>query len=83
VKVSKTRYVVKLSTDERKRLEELIRKGKSSGKKQLKARILLRADENPLGTMWNDLQISEALGTYRIMRARVRQQFAQRGMDAV
>ena len=83
VKVSKTRYVVKLSTDKRKRLEELTRKGKSSGKKQLKARILLRADENPLGTMWNDLQISEALGTYRIMRARVRQQFAQRGMDAV
>jgi hypothetical protein len=27
--VSKKRYVVELSTDERKRLEELIRKGKS------------------------------------------------------
>jgi len=67
VKVSKTRYVVKLSTDKRKRLEELTRKGKSSGKKQLKARILLRADENPLGPKWNDPQISEALGTYPIM----------------
>jgi len=82
-KVSKKRDVVKLSTDERKRLEELIRKGKSSGKKQLKARILLRADENPLGPKWNDPQISEALGTYPIMCARVRQQFAQGGMDAV
>ncbi len=53
-KVSKKRYVVELSTDERKRLEELIRKGKSPAKKQLKARILLRADESPLGPKWND-----------------------------
>ena len=82
-KVSKKRYVVELSTDERKRLEELIRKGKSPAKKQLKARILLRTDESPLGPKWNDPQISEALGTYPIMCARVRQQFAQGGMDAV
>ena len=33
-KVSKKRYVVELSPDERKRLEELIRKGKSPAKKQ-------------------------------------------------
>jgi len=82
-KVSKKRYVVELSTDERKRLEELIRKGKSPAKKQLKARILLRADESPLGPKWNDPKISEALGTYPIMCARVRQQFAEGGVDAV
>src|ERR1700731_2223750 len=44
-KVSKKRYVVEVSADERKRLEELIRKGKCPAKKQLKARVLLRADE--------------------------------------
>jgi Homeodomain-like domain len=82
-KVSKKRYVVKLSAGERKRLEELIRKGKSPAKKQLKARILLRADESPLGPKWNDPKISEALGTYSMMCARVRQQFAQGGIDAV
>lgn len=81
-KVSKKRYVVELSAEERKRLDELIRKGKSPAKQQLKARILLRADESPLGTKWNDPKISEALGTYPMMCARVRQQFA-RGMDAV
>ena len=81
-KVSKKRYVVELSADERKRLDELIRKGKSPAKQQLKARILLRADESPLGPKWNDPKISEALGTYPMMCARVRQQFAQ-GMDAV
>lgn len=47
--MSKKRYIVELSADERKRLEELIRKGKSPAKKQHKARILLRADESPLG----------------------------------
>ena len=81
--MSKKRYVVELSADERKRLEELTRKGKSPAKKQLKARILLQADESPLGPKWNDPKISEALGTYPMMCARVRQQFAQGGMDAV
>ena len=81
--MSKKRYVVELSPDERKRLEELIRKGKSPAKKQLKARILLQADEGPLGPKWNDPKISEALGTYPMMCARVRQQWAQGGMYAV
>ena len=58
-KVSKKRFVVELSPDERKRLEELIRKGKSPAKKHLKARILLQADEGPLGPKWNDPKISK------------------------
>ena len=81
--MSKKRYVVELSADERKQLEELIRKGKSPAKKQLKARILLRADESLLGPNWNDPKISEALGTYPMMCARVRQQFAQGGIELV
>jgi hypothetical protein len=81
--VSKKRYIVELSADERKRLEELIRKGKSPAKNQLKARIFLRADESPLGPNWNDPKISEALGTYPMTCARVRQQFARGGIDAV
>lgn len=82
-KVSKKRYAVELSAGDRKRLEELIRKGNSPAKKQLKGRILLRADESPLGPKWNDRKISEALGTYPMMCARVRRQFAQGGIDAV
>ncbi len=35
-RVGKKRYVVELSADERKRLVELIQKGKSPAKKQLK-----------------------------------------------
>src|ERR1700758_3172597 len=71
-KMAKRRYVVKLTSNERKQLAELIRKGKSSAKHQLKARILLQADESPAGPKWSDTQISEALGTYPVMCARVR-----------
>ena len=81
--MSRKRYVVVLSAGDRKRLKELIRKGNSPAKRQLKARILLAADQGPLGPKWNDRKISEALGTYPMMCARVRQQFVQGGTDAV
>jgi len=42
--VAVKKYVVRLSKDERARLQELIAKGKSPAKQQLKARILLKAD---------------------------------------
>jgi len=81
--MSKKRYIVELSEGEHNRLEELIGKGKSPAKIQLKARILLCADESALGRKWSDPQISDALGTYAMMGARVRQQFVRGGLDAV
>jgi hypothetical protein len=79
----KQHYVVKLDKKERGLLEGLIRKGKSPAKRQLKARILLQADTGPKGAGWNDVQISEALGTYPIMCWRVRRQYVKEGLDAV
>jgi hypothetical protein len=72
-----------LGKKERKQLEDLIRKGKSPAKKQLKARILLHADTGKKGAASNDVQISEALGTYPIMCWRVRRQWFTEGLDAV
>jgi len=77
------RYIVKLSSEERDQLEGLIRKGKSAAKWQLKARILLHADESEAGSGWNDPRISEALGTYPLMAYRVRQQCVEEGLEAV
>ena len=82
-KVRKQQYLVKLSGKERSRLEDLIRKGRSPAKVQLKARILLQADTGELGARWNDRRISDALGTYPVMCARVRQKWTQGGADAV
>ena len=76
-------YVVKLRKAERDRLIDLIRKGKSPARVQLKARILLHADTGRYGSGWNDTQISEALETYPVMCFRVRRSYAMQGLDAV
>ena len=45
--ISVKKYVVRLSGEERERLETLIRKGKTPARRVLKARILLKADVYP------------------------------------
>jgi hypothetical protein len=47
--ISVKKYVVRLSGEERERLETLIRKGKSPARRVLKARILLKADVSEAG----------------------------------
>ncbi|MGH9677515.1 MAG: helix-turn-helix domain-containing protein, partial [Candidatus Acidiferrum sp.] len=79
----KQAYGVKLSGEGRPRLEDVIRNGKSSAKVRLKARILLHADTGKQGPAWNDVHIAEALGTYLVICARVRRQWAEEGTDAV
>jgi hypothetical protein len=56
------KYVLKLSEDERKTLEELVRKGRASGWKLLRAQALLKGDQGPGGPAWPDARISEAFG---------------------
>ncbi len=55
------KYVVRLSGEERERLEMLIRKGKSPARWLLKARILLKADVSEAGEGWSDNRIIRAL----------------------
>lgn len=81
--ISVKKYVVKLSDDERTRLNELLRKGKSPSKRLLKARILLKADASKAGEGWSDRRIIEALETNAPMVYRVRQQLVEEGLDAV
>jgi hypothetical protein len=57
------RYIVRLSADERERLNALIQKGKAPVRQVLKARILLKADASEAGEAWSDSQIAEALDT--------------------
>src|SRR5713101_3201528 len=77
------KYVVRLNEEERRRLLELISKGKSSAKQQLKARILLKADVSEAGEGWSDGRIIEALETSASMVYRVRQQLVEEGFEAV
>jgi Homeodomain-like domain len=77
------KYVVRLSGEERERLETLIRKGKSPARRVLKARILLKADVSEGGKGWSDNRIIEALETSPSMVYRTRKQLVEDGFEAV
>ena len=77
------KYVVRLSSEERERLETLIRKGKSPARRLLKARILLKADVSAAGEGWSDSRIVAALETSASMVYRVRKQLVEEGFEAV
>ena len=57
------RYIVTLSAGERERLEALIRTGKHSARKLLRARTLLKADASEAGEALTDSQIAAGLHT--------------------
>ena len=77
------KYVVKLSAEERDRLDGAIRSGKHPAQRLMKARILLKADAGEAGEAWSDSRIAEALDTSLATIARTRQQLVEEGFDAV
>ena len=77
------KYVVRLSSEERGRLEEMIRNGKHPAQRLTKARILLKADAGGGGEGWSDSQIAAALDCSLATIARTRQQLVEEGFDAV
>ena len=77
------KYVVRLSEDERQRLEEMVRKGKSSAGLLTRARVLLKADVSEGGPGWSDNRIMEALEVSASLVYDVRQQLVKEGLDAV
>jgi Homeodomain-like domain len=81
--ISVKKYVVRLSAEERERLEALIRKGKSPAQRLLKARILLKADISEASEGWCDSRIIRALETSASMVYRVRKQLVEEGFEAV
>ena len=66
------KYIVELTSDERAQLTAMIKKGKSSAQANLKARILLKADQGEAGEGWLDERICDALDTNATMASRRR-----------
>jgi homeodomain-containing protein len=81
--MSRKKYVVELSSDERAHLKAVISKGKAAARAILKARILLKADQGPLGEGWTDDRIVRALDSNETMIVRVRRQLVEEGLEAV
>jgi transposase len=77
------KYVVRLSAEERERLDSAIRSGKHPAQRLMKARILLKADAGDAGEGWSDSEIAKALDTSLATIARTRQQLVEEGFDAV
>ena len=77
------KYIVKLTAEERTRLDVLIQKGKAAARHLLKARILLKADASTAGEAWSDSRIAAALDTSIATVERTRRQLVEEGFEAV
>lgn len=76
------RYIVELTSEERRQLKDLISTGKTAAYKQRHARILLHADSSRRGPAMTDDQIASAVGCGRATVERLRQRFVTEGFDA-
>ncbi len=77
------KYVVRLSEEERGRLEDIVSKGKHAAHLATRARILLKADVSEAGEGWSDSRIAEALDTGSATVERTRKLLVEEGFEAV
>ncbi len=77
------KYRVSLTGEERHELSQLISKGKGVARKQLHARILLKADEGEGHAAWRDEAIRSALEVSISTIERVRERFVETGLSAL
>jgi transposase len=76
------KYAVELTSEERKQLEELVRKGKVGGYKIRRAQMLLKADQGKGGPGWPDQQIAEAFGAHLTTVECLRKRLVEEGLEA-
>lgn len=76
------KYVVELTSEERKQLKELVKKGKVAGYKIRHAQMLLKADQGKQGPGWQDKQIAEAFGAHLTTVERLRKRLVEHGLQA-
>ena len=72
------KYEVQLSSQEKGRLRNMIRSGRSSAQAITRARILLKVDES-----WTAAQAAAALDVSERTVFRIRRRYAEEGLDAV
>ncbi len=76
-----SKYSVKLKQEQRKVLDDLVKKGEAPARKILHAQILLKSDTGQWGPRWRDKQIQEAFGLGESVIKRVRKRYVDNGLE--
>lgn len=74
------KYIVRLTDEERTRLQDIVRRGKAQAFKIQHARILLQVDAD--GPAWTDQACAEAFGCHVNTPRNMRQRFVEQGLEA-
>lgn len=74
------KYVVELTSEERKQLTALVKKGKTAGYKIRHAQMLLKVDQGKQGPGWPDSSVSEAFAAHITTVERLRKRFVEEGL---
>jgi transposase len=76
------KYIVELTSEERKQLQQLVKKGKVPGYKIRHAQMLLKTDQGNKGPSWPDAQIAEVFAAHVTTVERLRKRFVEQGFEA-
>lgn len=76
------KYVVELTSEERRYLRDLARKGKAAAYKIRHANILLHVDQGDEGPAWKDAEVAEVFGCHETTVENVRRRLVLDGLDA-
>lgn len=76
------KYIVRLESDERLRLQTLVDAGRGSKTVRQRARVLLKADQAEGSPAWTDERVAEFAEVSLSTVHRVRQQFVEVGLEA-
>lgn len=74
------KYVVRLTEDERVKLNEVVNKGKAAAQKIKHANVLLKVDAD--GPAWSDVQTAAAFNCSLRTILSIRQRFVEKGLTA-
>jgi transposase len=78
----KSKYLIKLTAEERQQLEELLSSGMISARTLKHAQILLKSDSGPEGANWSYNKICEAFDVAPLTVMHIRKRYSEEGLAA-
>jgi transposase len=76
-----TKYVVRLTQEERQELEALVKRGKVAAERRRRSQILLKADAGAEGSGLTDQEVASALDVGVATVHRIRQAYVEEGLQ--